>query len=88
MLHVVLELARDAAGVAEDAPIELKTFPKALSPWEEFMDKGPSSSETAALAALELLETVRPAAVMAERLGLIETHPQILALPPEMVPRL
>ncbi len=83
-----LELAREAAGLDAGAPVRLKTFPKERTPWEELMDKGPSSSETAALAALELLETVRPAAVMAERLGLIETHPRILALPPEMVPRL
>ncbi len=83
-----LDLAREAAGLEADAPVRLKTFPKSRSPWEEFMDKGPSSSETAALAALRLLDTLRPVAVMAERLGLIETHPRTLALPPESVPQL
>ncbi len=85
---VALDLAREAAGLAVGAAIELKTFPRPRSPWEEFMDKGPASSDGAALAALKLLETVRPAVVLAERLGLIESRPQILALPPEMVPRL
>ncbi len=83
-----LDLAREALGLAAGASIELKTFPRPRSPWQEFMDKGPSSSETAALAAVKLLETIRPAAVLAERLGLIESHPRILALPPEMVPQL
>ena len=85
---VAVDLVREAVGLEAGAPIELETFPRPRSPWEEFLDKGPSSSESAALAALELLETVRPAVVMAERLGLIETHPKILALPSEMVPRL
>ncbi len=82
-----LELTREVLGLSADAPLRLQTFPKPRSPWEELMDRGPSSSETAALAALELIETLRPAAVMAERLGLIETYPRILALPPEMVPQ-
>ena len=30
---------------------------------------------------------LRPAAVMAERLGLLEPRPQTLALPPEMIPQ-
>ena len=85
---VAIDLAREAAGLPEGAPIKLKTFPEPKSPWEELLDKGPSSSETAALAALELFEALRPAVVMAERLGLIETHPRTLALPPEMIPRL
>ncbi len=84
---VALDLAREAAGLSAGAAIELKTFPKPRSPWEEFMDRGPSSSETAVLALAQLLETVRPVAVLAERLGLIETYPRTLALPPEMVPR-
>ncbi len=82
---VALDLAREAAGLGTE--IELEIFPKPRSPWEEFMDKGPSSSETAVLALARLLETVRPVAVLAERLGLVETYPRILALPPEMVPR-
>ena len=53
---------REVAGLG--SAIELKTFPRPRSPWDEFLDQGPSSSETAAQAAVELLETVRPAAVI------------------------
>lgn len=85
---VALELTREALGLDAGAPIELRPFPKPRSPWEEFLDKGGSSSEAAAVLALaRVFETVRPAAVLAERLGLIESHPKTLALPPEMVPR-
>ena len=85
---VALDLTRDALGLDAGAPIELKAFPRPRSPWQEWMAEGPSSSETAALAALRLLETLRPAVVLAERLGLIESSPRTLALPPEAVPRL
>ena len=85
---VALDLAREAADLPAGAGVELKVFPRPRSPWEELLDKGAPSSETAALAVAQLLETVRPAAVLAERLGLIESYPRTLALPPEMVPRL
>ncbi len=84
---VALDLAREAVGLSSGAAIELRTFPEPRSPWDELMGKGPSSSETAVLALAQVLEAIRPAAVLAERLGLIETYPRTLALPPEMEPR-
>ncbi len=85
---VALDLAREAAGLDAGAAVELKVFPRPRSPWEELFGQGEPSSETAALALAQVLETLRPAAVLAERLGLIETYPRTLALPPEMVPQL
>ncbi len=83
---VALRLAREAAGLAADAPIRLRRFPKAKPPWQAFLDEGPSSSETTA-ALVRALEEIRPAARTARRLGLIEATPRTLALPPELEPR-
>lgn len=84
---VALGLAREAAGLAPDAAIELRPYPRPRSFFEQYFEQGPSSSEAAVLAAVRLLETVRPLALLAERVGLLETHPRTLALPAEMVPR-
>ncbi len=83
---VALDQVRAAIGLEAGAPVNLRVFPRERSPWEELFDR-PSSSETAVLALARVLETARPLAVLAERLGLIETHPRTLALPPERVPR-
>ena len=85
--EVALRLAREAIGLAPDAAIELRPFPKPRSFWEEYLDKGPQSSEVAVVAMARVLETVRPLAQMAERMGWIETYPRTLALSPESVPR-
>ena len=84
---VALRLAREAAGLAADAPIRLQPFPKPRTFLEEILDQSPSSSESAAVAMAQMLESVRPVVRLAERVGLLETHPRTLALPPEMVPR-
>ncbi|MCP3959537.1 MAG: signal peptide peptidase SppA [bacterium] len=86
---VALDLAREAAGLDADADVHLRTFPKQKSPFEELMSQGgPQNSEKiAVMAVAQVFETLRPVAIMAERLGLIEGAPQTLALPPEMVIR-
>ena len=84
---MALGLAREALGLAADAPIQLQTFPKPRSFWEELTAEGPSSSESAVLAAARMLESVRPMVRFAERVGLVESRPKTLALPPELIPR-
>jgi protease-4 len=84
-LDVALELAREAAGLEPDAEIRLRLFPKRKTPFQSFLDEGPSSSEMSA-ALVAALEEVRPVARMARRLGLIEATPQTLAMPPEVEP--
>ncbi|MEM7349169.1 MAG: signal peptide peptidase SppA [Acidobacteriota bacterium] len=84
---VALRLAREAIGLTADASIELRSFPPPRTFWEELMADGPTSSEAAVVAMARMLETVRPMARMAERIGLIETYPKTLALPEDMIPR-
>ena len=84
---VALGLVREALGLGEDAPIELRTFPKPRTFWEELTAEGPSSSEAAVLAAARMLESTRPMVRFAERIGWVETHPNTLLLPAEWIPR-
>ncbi len=86
-LDVALELAREAAGLEVDAEVKLRRYPKPKSPLESFLDKGPSSSGTAVAAMARALEAIQPAARLAARLGLIESSPRILSVPPELEPR-
>ena len=84
---VALRLAREAAGLDADAEIRLERFPKPKPPWKSFLDKGPASSEAAAAAVARALVEIQPAVRMAQRMGLIESAPRTLAIPPELEPR-
>ncbi len=85
---VALDLAREAAGLAADAPIQLRSFPAPKTFWQGFFDEVPSSSDVAIIAAVRVLESVRPLVLVAERAGLLESSPQTLAVPTELVPSL
>lgn len=78
-----IELARDAAGIASDADIELRVFPRPKTFFEAISDKGPESSDPrAAVAVLKrTIETLRPMATMARRLGVLGEQPQVLETP-------
>ena len=84
---VALRLAREAIGLDPDAEIRLERFPKPKPPWKSLLDKGPPSSEAAAAVVARVLAEIQPAARMAQRLGLIESAPRTLAMPPELEPR-
>ncbi len=84
---VALDLAREAAGLAADAPINLRSFPAPKTFWQGFFDEVPSSSDVAVIAAAQVLESVRPLVVVAERVGLLESAPRTLSVPSEWVPR-
>ncbi len=78
-----MKAAREAIGLAPDAKIRLKVFPREKSTFEMILDKGRESSEGKAEAAVlaRVLATVRPWAVAASRAGLVGT-PGVLTMPP------
>ena len=82
---VALRLAREAAGLEPDAAIKLQRFPRPQSPWQMLRDRK-SSSEAAAAVLAQALEAIQPVARLAARLGLLDSAPQTLAVPPELVP--
>lgn len=68
---VALRLVREAAGLAPDAKIHLKEFPKRKSPLEMLMGRDADGSETVRTElANRLLEVARPIAEVARQLGL------------------
>jgi len=85
---VALRLAREAAGIAEDADIELRLFPRPRSIWERIREEDPASSEEEAVAALvrRLVEAARPVARLGRQLGL-GGPPGILRMPEIQVER-
>jgi protease-4 len=85
-LDVALRLAREAAGLDPDAEIRLRPFPKPKPAWKSFLGDRPSSSEATAVVARALAE-IQPAVRMAQRLGLIDSSPRTLAMPPELEPQ-
>jgi protease-4 len=72
-----LRLARQAAGLAEDAPIQLVIYPKVKAPWRRYLEEEPARSEEdlAEIAVLEMLDTLQPLRRLATRLGLLEQGP-------------
>jgi protease-4 len=70
---------RELLELEEDAPLELKPFPRPKTPFQALLAQFSGDSEAASLQALaRVLEAVRPLARMAERLGLLEREPQVL----------
>jgi len=85
---VALRLAREAAGIAEDADVELRVFPRPRSLWERIREEDPASSEEEVVAALvrRLVEAARPVARLGRQLGL-GGPPGILRMPEIQVER-
>ncbi|KAB2967249.1 MAG: signal peptide peptidase SppA [Thermoanaerobaculia bacterium] len=80
-MDVALRLAREQAGIAPDAAIELKRFPKRKTPLQALLAQLGNGNETATVALVEALETVRPLARLAARLGVTGEPRDALALP-------
>lgn len=73
---------RDQLDLAEDAPLELKAFPRPKTPFEALMARFSGRAESAGGAALaRVLEAVRPLMRLAEQLGVLEREPQVLRTP-------
>jgi len=83
-LDAAIRLAAGEAGVAEDASIRVREFPGRKTPWQSLFGEGPENSEQTAVRAamLSVIERVRPAVLMAERLGLIGEDPGALSMRP------
>lgn len=81
---VALGLAREAAGLAPDAKVQLKRYPRPKSPFESIFGEGEESSrEEAARAALvRVLTAVQPLARLAREAGLLEPDRGVLSMPP------
>ena len=78
---VALRLAREAAGLAPDAPVKLKIFPEKRTLLQALLDRERGEpSESAALAA-RTLSTLQPVLREARRLGLPPARGE-LAMPP------
>lgn len=77
---VALDLAREAAGLEEGAPVRLKLFPRPKTPFQALTEDGRDSSEPARLLAAALRQ-VEPAARLARRLGLLGEERGVLAMP-------
>ncbi|MEM7583940.1 MAG: signal peptide peptidase SppA [Acidobacteriota bacterium] len=84
---VAIDLVREALGLEPGASIKLRPFPVPKTFWQGFVDQVPSGSELAIIAAAQVLESVRPLVVLAGRAGLVETPPETLAVPEELIPR-
>lgn len=69
-MDVALRLAREAAGLAADAPINLKQFPQPRTPFEALMAELGGEEDAATVALVETLETVRPLVHIATEAGL------------------
>ena len=79
-----IKLARQAAGLAKDAPINLKTFPKEKSTIERlienFIEPGSGDDDMTRQTMVEVFERVQPLLTMAKQTGLIDEHPQPLLM--------
>ena len=67
-----IALAREAAGIAPDAPVRLKVFPEEKPVWQRLLERGSPSGDArvAALALGHLGELARPLLELSRRLGL------------------
>lgn len=80
---VALKLAREAAGIAPDANIKLRRFPRQKKFFESLFVKPPSNSEPKAAmeAAVGLLREIQPYGRAVKQIGL-GPHPGVLSMPP------
>lgn len=80
---VALRLAREAAGLAADADIELRTYPAEKSLFEQLLADGPENSDApvSIQAQIALIEQLRPVSAELRALGLGPGNPGALAMP-------
>ena len=80
---VAIRLAREAAGLAPDAAIELHTYPQEKSLLAQLLGDGRDNSESPAAvrAQLQLIEQLRPVSAELRALGLGPGNPGALAMP-------
>jgi protease IV len=76
---VALRLAREAAGLSVDEPINLKLFPPKASTWERFWSQEPDSSESKAF--VSLLGSLQPAARGARQVMFPRRPAGVLSMP-------
>jgi len=81
--HVALRLAREAAGLAVDADIELRTYPAEKSLFQQLFGDKPDNSERSAevRTQLGLIEQLRPVSAELKALGLGPGNPGALGMP-------
>jgi len=77
---VALRLAREAAGLAADAPIKLKVFPEPRTVLQALLDRENREASESALLAARTLTTLQPIMREAARLGL-RPYPGELSIP-------
>lgn len=80
-MATALRLAREAAGLAPDAAVELKLYPEPRSPFQAVMANLRGDQEVTTAVLVEALETIRPVARLAVRLGLTGNRAEVLATP-------
>jgi len=80
---VALRLAREAAGLTPDEPIELRTFPKERTLLGQLLGEGPDNSETPAAVQtrIQLMDDFKPIAQELRALGLGPGSHGVLATP-------
>ncbi len=80
---VALRLARESAGLAADAKIELRTYPAEKSLFQQLLGDKPDNSESIAdvRAQLGLIEALRPVSTELRALGLGPGNPGALGMP-------
>ena len=81
--HTALALAREAAGIDEDEPVNLKLFPKKKSTFELFFGEGPDSSEksVAQSVLVRIMKMVQPVSKIIKSIGLAPNQ-GVLTTPP------
>jgi protease-4 len=72
-------LAREAAGLGGEAPIEIREFPRPRTALEILTDRGSPTGTEAGF--VRWVETLRPLAQMAHRAGLLGPKPGVLSMP-------
>jgi len=80
-MDVALRLAREAAGLAPDAAVELRLFPKPKTPLQALLATLGGEPTATQAALVESLETLRPLARLVVRSGLLADRADVLALP-------
>lgn len=72
-------LAREAAGLEAQAPIEIREFPRPRTTWEILTQKSHPTGAEASF--VRLVESLRPWAQAAQRAGLLGPRPGVLSMP-------
>jgi protease-4 len=85
--ETALRLARQAADIPADAPIELTVFPRKKSTLERIFDRLSGEEPQPGIAAGPLVRAIANLAPLAQRLALLLDAPGLLAMPPIAPPK-